>query len=370
MALLLDTLAVPGEHLLSLRDGRRMAFSSGGDLASKKIFIGLHGVFGVGEMTPHMSASLCAMGWRGLAPTLPGWGRSDPFREGVLVCSYASDIQELLASEVGTAEAAPTHIIVMGGSYGSIFAHAVAANSPSLIHTRIEPASAIRGLLILGGFSPYNVDAGYAAACNGMSFFNWITVGRPGQYWPLSLLHPFLGSVMSSKLRAGEPAALEILRMILTGPNAMKEEERRDIAAWAERVGTNFSAWEAGMARNMVLSVRDSMEGYRACPRIINSDWGFRLGDLRLPGAPLRSAAGDRRAVISVAGEADIPPMLPPVVIVGALRDHLAPIAMSRYVAAVIPGAQLIELQGNHIAAIMTLLPIVKAMVAGVESSR
>ena len=66
-------------------------------------------------------------------------------------------------------------------------------------------------------------------------------------------------------------------------------------------------------------------------------------------------------------GGDDIPPVLPPVVIAGALRDHLAPIAMQRYVASCIPGALLMELEGNHISAITSMLSMLKAMIAGIE---
>lgn len=267
----------------------------------------------------------------------------------------------MIEHTVGT----PTHIFFFGGSYGSIWAYALAANQPPAGIRRIEPASAIRGLLILGGFSPYSDDDGYAAACQGMSFMNWITVGRPGKSIFLRWIHPMVGKAIQGKILAGgQGAALGILRMILTGPKAMKPEERTAINAWTESLGTDFATWESGMARNVALSVRDCLDGYVASAPVINSDWGFKLSSIRIPGS-LNSNLG----ALVLGGPADVPASLPPVVIGGCIRDHLAPIAMQRFVAGKIPGAQLIELEGNHISAITSLYPIVTAMIKGIEAA-
>jgi hypothetical protein len=270
-----------------------------------------------------------------------------------------ADVQELLRHTVGAA----THVLVFGGSYGSVWAYACAANSPPAGISRIEPPGAIRGLLILGGFSPYADESGYAAALDGMSMLNWLTVGRPGRSVFLRWIHGFVGRLIRGRLQAGGVAAgLQTLRTILTGPSAMTPVEREDITAWAAGLGTTFEAWEAGMARNMVLSVRDTLEGYEITPGIINGEWGFSLADIAIPGAGTAP-----RAPIPVTGQRDVPATLPPVVIGGAVRDHLAPIAMQRWVAARIPGALMVELQGNHIAGITTVMPMTRAMIRGIE---
>eukprot|EP00727_Mastigamoeba_balamuthi_P005444 m51a1_g1519 hypothetical protein (361) ;mRNA; r:431467-432798 len=346
------------ERTLTLSDGRLLAYAVGGDLTSARVVLTLHGVFGVGSVSAHVSRFFARMGWRCVAPTLPGWGRSSPFPRGLPVSAYAADVQELLAHEVG----APTHVLFFGGSYGSIWAYACAANSPPDPERRIQPAESVRGLLVLGGFSPFREHEGYT---EGMTWLNYVTVGRPGQYWPLSALHPLVGRVLQRRLATGVPAALELLRTILTGPKAMTGDERDEVRAWAERCGTTFDEWEAEMAANMHLSVRETLEGYRDTPRVINADWGFELEDISIPGA-----GEERRETLKLRGGTDIPAVLPPVVIAGALRDHLAPIAMQRYVASRIPGAQFVELQGNHISGITSLLPMLQAIITGIETYR
>jgi hypothetical protein len=271
-----------------------------------------------------------------------------------------ADVQELLRHTVGSA----THVLVFGGSYGSVWAYACAANSPPTGVPRIEPPGAIRGLLILGGFSPYADESGYAAALDGMSTLNWLTVGRPGRSVFLSWIHGFVGRLIRGRLQAGGVAAgLQTLRTILTSPSAMTPAEREDITAWAAGLGTTFEAWEASMARNMVLSVRDTLQGYEITPGIINGDWGFSLADVAIPGAGTAP-----RAPLPVTGPRDVPATLPPVVIGGAVRDHLAPIAMQRWVAARVPGALMVELKGNHIAGITTVMPMTCAMIRGIEA--
>lgn len=422
------SLSVPGEQLLTLSDGRTLAFASGGEESSRKIFLGLHGVFGVGAVDAWSSRAFADLGWRCISPTLPGWGRSSPWPSGRPVAAFTADVQELLSHAV--CGGSPTHILVFGGSYGSVWAYAVAANRPPAGVRAIHPASAIRGLAILGGFSPYADDGGYAAALDGMTTLNWLTVGRPGRSMWLSWIHGLAGrAIRSQVVSGGLEGGRSLIRRILTGPGAMTPEERAAMEAWAAANGTTLEAWETTMARNVVLSVRDTLAGYAATPEIINSHWGFDLAEIRIPGAagapavageaaatssgaaaaapgPDAKAAGLASAVVGAAAEAaaaspastpaaggaglaaslaapaarvsrpplalaspaDVPPTLPPVVIGGGLRDHLAPIAMQRWVAARIPGAQMVELQGNHISGITCLLPMLRAMVRGIEA--
>ncbi len=171
-------LSVPGERTLTLPDGRTMAYSAGGAEASTRVFVALHGVFGVGCVEPHVSTVLANLGWRTFGPSLPGWGRSSPWPDGWPVAAYAADVGALLRHEMGApgTAGAPTHLLMFGGSYGSIWAYAVAANVPPTGATcgpGIEPREAVRGMLIMGGFSPYADEAGYAAALQGMSYMNW-----------------------------------------------------------------------------------------------------------------------------------------------------------------------------------------------------
>ena len=330
------------EEQIILDDGRVLEFVCGGDRNSSKIMIAIHGVFGVGALEQHISKFWYDLGWKCLCPTLPGWGKSSNFPKGKSVAEYSRDVQQLITK---TALTPPTCVLVFGGSYGSIWAMACAANAPSYI----------KGLFILGGFSPFKEHYNYT---EGMTWANWLTVGKPGQWWPLSLLHPMVGRLISWKAAGNVDGSLALLRSMLTGPGAMTEEEHQQIANWAITRGTSFAEWELGMARNMAASIQYSLDGYYDTPRIINSDWGFKLEDIHL-------AAPGKVDAMCVSAEKDIPHILAPVVIAGAVRDHLAPISMQRYVASRIPGAQMVELQGNHISGITLILPIFTAMVAG-----
>jgi hypothetical protein len=242
-------------------------------------------------------------------------------------------------------------LVFFGGSYGSVWAFACAANAPPDAATRIEPASCIRGLLVMGSFSPFAEHAGHT---EGMSWVNWLTVSWPGLWPPLSWIHPTVGRLIRWKVAGNVDASIGMLRKILTGPGAMTPQERAAMEQWCVANGTTFAAWERNMAKGMALSVLHTLDGYNSVPAILNSDWGFRLSDIHIlqtvPAVPVLHA---------------VPAALPAVVVAGALRDHLAPLAMGRWVATQIPGAQMLELEGNHISAITELNSIIAAMLNG-----
>lgn len=352
----MEQLSIEKEELLNLRDGRTMAFVRGGDANSKKVLIFLHGVFGVGENNPHMSEFYASLKVRSLTPTLPGWGRSSSFPSGVPISAYAEDIRQLLDFVLSGEKA--THIIIIGGSYGSVWAYACAANNPPDQTMKIEPQEAIASLVTLGSLTPHRENPNYT---ENMSWMNWFSVSRPATYWPLSLIHSSIGKVIKSKVAGNLESAKAMLRQILTGPTAMLPEEREQISKWAAGFGSTFDQWEENMARNMALSVMHTMDGYNRVPETLNSDWGFQLSDIKV----LKS--GKSTAVLPNAVLTEIPAKLPPVVIVGCVRDHLSPITNQRYIASKIPGAQLIELQGNHISAVVSLRPLIAAVVAGIS---
>ena len=358
-------LAVSGERLLTLSDGRTLAYAVGGDQTSRKLALTLHGVFGVGTIEPAASALYASLGWRCLSPTLPGWGKSSPFPPHTPVSAFAADVQELLAHLGG---GTPSHLLVFGGSYGTIWAYAVAANTPPPGRAPISPPGVIRGLVVMGAFSNYRDEEGYAAACEGMTMFNWLGVGRPSQWCLTSWIHPLVGRIIQTRLTGGVPAAIDMLRSILTGPKAMTPAERAEMEAWATSLGTDFDSWERSMATNMVLSVRDTIVGFTAVPGVINGDWGFALEDVRVAGA-VDAATPEKKATLHLSGGGDIPATLPPVVVAGATRDELSPIAMQRFVAGRLPGAQLIELGGNHISGITSMFAILTAVIRGIEGA-
>eukprot|EP01122_Echinamoeba_exundans_P013591 TRINITY_DN5960_c0_g1_i1.p1 TRINITY_DN5960_c0_g1~~TRINITY_DN5960_c0_g1_i1.p1 ORF type:complete len:354 (-),score=45.95 TRINITY_DN5960_c0_g1_i1:808-1869(-) len=351
----MEQLSIRDEELLTLRDGRTMAFVRGGNPNSKKVLIFLHGVFGVGENNPHMSEFYSSLKVRSLTPTLPGWGRSSPFPPAAPLSAYAEDIRQLLDFVLPGQTA--THIIIMGGSYGSVWAYACAANNPPDHTMRIEPADAICSLVTLGSLTPHRENPNYT---ENMSWMNWFSVSRPATWWPLSLIHPSVGKLIRSKVAGNLDGARAMLRQILTGPKAMLPEERQQITVWSAGFGSSFEQWEDNMARNMALSVLHTMDGYNRVPETLNADWGFKLSDIKIP----KTAEGTGelpRATLT-----EIPSKLPAVVIVGCVRDHLSPITNQRYIASQIPGAQLIELQGNHISAVVSLRPLIAAVVAGI----
>jgi len=338
--------SLPGEESVLLPDGRTLSYSQSGDLTSSRIILFLHGVFGVG-VADH-SAFYQKLGYRCLCPTLPGWGTSSPWPRSLPLSAYASDISFLLKHVM--AETPLRDLVLGGGSYGTIWAYAAAANKPPAHLAKIEPEGIIKGLLILGGFSPFKEHKGYTEQ---MTWMNWFTVSRPSLWWPLRLIHPLVGRVIASKVKGNIDGSLTVLRQIITGPKAMKPEERNAVETWARGNGSSFEEWEWKMARNMSLSLLHYMDGYSLVPTMLNADWGFKLHEIQI---------GRPNAAQLLPTLHTVPLILPPVVVVGAQRDHLCPLPLQRYVAAQIPGAQLIELPGNHISVVTALSDLVTAL--------
>lgn len=338
---------VPAEESVLLSDGRTLSYSQCGDFTSSKVIIFFHGVFGIGVAE---NAELYQrLGYRSICPTLPGWGTSSPWPKALPLSAFAADIAVLLRHAMGDV---PLHTLVVGGgSYGTVWAYSVAANKPPEGFPRL-PEGVVKGLLILGGFSPFREHVGYTEQ---MTWLNWLTVSRPSLYFPLRLLHPFAGRLIASKVKGNIEGSLQMLRQIITGPKAMTAQERKEVEDWAKSNGSDFEQWEWKMARNMSLSLLHTMEGYYLVPHLLNADWGFKLGDIRI---------GDPAEHPTIQ---NVPDKLPPVVIVGAQRDHLAPLPLQRYVARNIPGAQLLELPGNHISVITAVANLITALVTNIR---
>ncbi|KAH3743640.1 Alpha/Beta hydrolase protein [Pelomyxa schiedti] len=346
-------------HTLYLSDGRRVDYATGGDPSSTRVVFSIHGVFGVGRVAPHVSSFFSSLGWRVVAPTLPGWGASSPWPRGLALAHYALDMQQILSDALGGGRD-PARVVVFGGSWGSVWALACAA---------CAPPGYVSGLYVLGGFSPFREHYDYT---EGMTWLNWLSVGRPSRWWPLSWLQPAVGWLLQKKIAGNVPGSLELLRSILTGPSAMTTEERTILSDWALSKGTTFDDWELGMARDMAHSVEHTLDGYLDVPDLLNGDWGFSLSQIQIAadsgdGTGAETSTTAHPTVLRIAGPGEIPPKLPRVVIAGAVRDHLAPIAMQRYLAENIPGAQFIELQGNHISGITTMDRIFMAIINSLE---
>lgn len=342
-------LVLPDEESILLPDGRLLSFTQCGDMTSSNVIIFFHGVFGVG--VAENSNFYQKLGYRSICPSLPGWGTSSPWPRSLPLSAFASDISFLLNFVMG--DVPLKTLVIGGGSYGTVWAYSVAANKPPDLMKKIEPRNCIKGLLILGGFSPFREHKGCTEQ---MTWLNWLTVSRPATYFPLRYLHPFAGLLISSKIKGNIDGSLVLLRQILTGPKAMTSEEKNDVEAWAQQNGSSFADWEYKMARNMSLSLLHTLEGYDFVPTLINADWGFKLEDIKI-GMP---------SPTQLAPIHDVPAVLPSVVVVGAQRDHLSPLPLQRYVAEHIPGAQLIELPGNHISVVTNVTNLIAAVIAGI----
>ncbi len=136
------------EKHLTLSDGRRLAYADIGDPTSSLVIVLYHGVFGVGRAV-RLSPALRELGVHFIAPTLPGWGTSDPRPKDLpyptcVTSDFTALINYLHPNDDNL------RIYISGGSFGTVPAQIIYGASFDVFPLGRN----IVGCLILSPFSP------------------------------------------------------------------------------------------------------------------------------------------------------------------------------------------------------------------------
>jgi pimeloyl-ACP methyl ester carboxylesterase len=114
------------EATVTLPDGRRLAWSSGGARGGVPVFY-LHGAIGTPvRRTPELDALIAALGIHYIAVSRPGFGRSDPC-PGRRIADFPADVEHL-ADRLGLGRFAVVGVSA-GGPYALACARALPANA-------------------------------------------------------------------------------------------------------------------------------------------------------------------------------------------------------------------------------------------------
>jgi hypothetical protein len=208
------------DKLLKLKDGRVLAYTDNGNVESSTVVLFLHGAFSVGNASK-LSPVLISKSVHYVTPTLPGWGNSSPIKRPTDYAStLASDITALIT------HLHPDHsklkIYVAGGSFGTVPAQIL----HGLPYDVFPLGRHIRGLLLIGPFSPPHCHKQYAKALDWPSYF---MMGPPTHFLPFNLV-PRLGSlVIGRKMKSMATAEVFLRESIL---DDMDEGERDLFARW------------------------------------------------------------------------------------------------------------------------------------------
>lgn len=269
------------QHMLDLPDGRKLGYAINGPRDATTIVIFFSGLMSVG--TAHEVPVPCkdlSVQW--IAPTLAGMGQttshdpSEPYVDMLI-----RDINGLLLHLYPTS--AFTKLYLAGGSYGTVQAQMLYGAS----YDAFPSGRKIAGLMLLGGFSPYKHDTGYAKA---LGWQSWISVGPPSQL-PFRILQRMFRSFMAGKMKTVDGAKV-FLRQALFGK--MGDDEKRRFAAYMESKGSSADEFVQRMAEGAVACCAN-WDGLMEVSDVVRSDWGFAPAELDEEHAkpPVLVAAGD-----------------------------------------------------------------------------
>jgi pimeloyl-ACP methyl ester carboxylesterase len=256
------------EKILSLRDGRQLAYSENGNPSSSTLILFFHGLFGVGR-ADRLSPVFLELNVHFVAPTIPGFGNSSPRPERL---SYAAN----LASDIGQLvdhlhpDAPNLRIYVAGGSYGTAPAQMI-YGAPFEVFPQ---GRKLAGCILFAPFSPFKWHKGYHKS---MTWNNYISVGPPSQYVPFRLIPRMLSWVIARKMTSVDKAG-QLLRELLF--DKMGSEEKTAFESWRQKEGLEKGEFERKMAENAVKSVSKTWIGFIECSDVLHEDWGFRPDQL------------------------------------------------------------------------------------------
>ncbi|KAI0671498.1 Alpha/Beta hydrolase protein [Trametes maxima] len=259
------------EQLLSLPDGRTLAYEHSGPPDSNLVFIWYHGLFSVGDATvPLNPGPVQRRNAHYVSPTLPGWGNTSPLLPGTTFAeTVVGDTLALLRHLYPTYDPTTLRIYVAGGSFGTVPAQIVFGAS----YERFPYGRQIAGMLLMAPFSPFREDTGYR---RWLSWRDWVSVG------PLTRVVP--GNLVP-----------QLMKLALQGK--MSAEERTRYEEWRVLRGAGEGEFARRMAEGMVRSVSRSWAGFLGVADAIHGDWGFTLGEV--------DSTQGRKPVILGVGEGD-----------------------------------------------------------------
>ncbi|KAF8653537.1 hypothetical protein AX16_003902 [Volvariella volvacea WC 439] len=322
------------EVLLSLPDGRTLAYESAGRKDSPILVIFFHGVFGYGK-AEHIGSVLEAKNVHYVAPTLPGWGLSSPRpAKSHYSLELANDITFLIHHLYPDAEQREkVQIYISGGSYGTVPAQMLYGLPPELF----PPAKQVKGLLLIAAFSPFRYHTQYA---KDMTWPNYIMVGPVAQMVPFRLMPRLAVAVVRPKTSTPEKMEAFLRQSIF---DKMGEEEKALFKQYAEKRGKTEDDIKRDFANNGVKSVRQTWTGFLEVSDVIHGDWGFEP----------KSVPSEGRRVLVVASEG----------------DEMAPESMAKWLVTQYGNAKLKRIGGGHLAALYYLDDIWAEFLEGVRWS-
>ncbi|KAF8074874.1 Alpha/Beta hydrolase protein [Lyophyllum atratum] len=317
------------EKLLTLPDGRTLAYDDGGNPDSSVVVVFLTGILSIGKVT-RIPPALQAKGAHYIAPTLPGYGNTSPIPKGKTYATTLAGDMSFLLDHLHPIQpsASDLRLYISGGSFGTAPAQMLYGAPFNVFpHGRH-----IKGMLLLGAFPPFVNDEERAFSyIRDMSWHTYFGVGPPARIVPFRLLQRLTKSVIQRNL-ATQESAEAFLRGFLF--DKMGAEEKEAYSAWREKNGYEEGQLCREMAENNRRSVEKTWEGFMSTAEVLHSDWGWekKLGELDEDHTLGRK-----------------------VLIVGGTEDDGTTIEWGKYLASKYANARIKIVTGGHISVIFSI---------------
>jgi pimeloyl-ACP methyl ester carboxylesterase len=155
-------------------------------------------------------------------------------------------------------------IYLGGGSYGTAMAQMIYGAPYDLF----PQGRAIKGVLLMAGFSPFKHHTGYAKC---LSWPNYVAVGPPSTL-PFRMFQRVFSSTVAPKLRTVEGSRVFLSQTLF---DKMDPEERAVMDRWLASRGKTYDEFITSMSENNVRSVANTWDGFMEVSEVLHSDWGF-----------------------------------------------------------------------------------------------
>ncbi|KAJ8515991.1 hypothetical protein ONZ45_g6673 [Pleurotus djamor] len=276
------------EELLTLSDGRTLAYTHTGNPSSHLILLFFHGMFGIGSVGKHtLSGSLREYDVHYIAPTLPGWGNSSSVPHGVTYQTYISKSTGELLKHLGVDENDESvEVYVSGGSFGTVPAQMLFGASEEVFVYRKR----VKGCLLAAPLTPFKYHRDYSKK---MPWSSYIMLGL-APYFPYDMMGRLMKTAMARQMRTYEGAQ----GMIGAIFDRMSDTEKTRLVEWEKKTGREEGSFRKEMTENAMKSVSVTWDGFVGVARVLHSDWGFKPSEVDGKGLLIASCRGDDMAPI------------------------------------------------------------------------
>ncbi|KIK96952.1 hypothetical protein PAXRUDRAFT_825439 [Paxillus rubicundulus Ve08.2h10] len=303
------------EQYLPMPRGRTLAYSAAGTPTSTTVALYLHGAFTVGNASKPPKPMVDEdKPIHYICPTLPGWGKtSPPLPDTEYVDCVTGDMTALL-EHLYPNNADEIKLYVAGASFGSLPAQML-YGAP---YAKFPFGRRIAGLLLVVPTASYRHFTDYYKT---LDWFSYLFAGPIVKYDYFQIVPKIMALLIGAQFANADRAEAALKRSLFA---TMDDDEREVYRKWREdnRVSEREALRE--LAELAVRSVQTSWEGIRMLPRIGHADWGFHPDTL------------------------DEEHNRPPVLVVSARQDRMAPEVHQRYLVDHYKNARMKYIDGGH----------------------